>query len=117
MRLNRTRNVALLLLALAPLFSSCATQVSDADDDDGGGGQGTTATTGSSASTATSTSQMSSSTGMGCAVNCADIEAPPCTQAVCNMMTGQCDFEPLEDGAACEDGLFCTDQDECLDGE
>ncbi len=116
MRLNSSQQVALLLLALAPA-AGCATEVSGGTG--GEGGDGTTVTAGSTVATTTvaSTSQASTATGMGCVVNCADIEAPPCTQGVCNMMTGQCDFEPLEDGAACEDGLFCTDQDVCMDGE
>lgn len=116
MRLNRSQKVALLVLALAPA-AGCATEVNDGSE--GGGGDGTTAVTTVTATTTTgtSTSQVSSSTGMGCAVNCADVEAPPCMVGTCDMTTGQCEFVPAEDGAPCEDGLFCTDQDECLDGE
>lgn len=117
MRLYSSRHFASIVLALVPAAAGCATQVNDASDD-GGGGQGTTAVTVTSASTTSaSTSQASTTTGMGCAVNCADVEGPPCTVGVCNMMTGRCDFMPAEDGAPCEDGLFCTDQDECVDGE
>jgi cysteine-rich repeat protein len=92
----------------------CATPIeTDGDGDGGSGGSGTT--TASVSSTAMSTA-MSSSTGMGCAQNCADVEAPACTQSVCNMQTGMCELEQLEDGAPCEDGLFCTIEDTCSDG-
>jgi hypothetical protein len=113
---NNSFRLSPLVFAALLIGSGCATEVTGGSGGEGGeGASGTTVSTASS--TVGSTSQASVSTGMGCAVNCADIEAPACMQGVCNMMTGQCEFEPGEEGAPCEDGLFCTDQDVCMDGE
>ncbi len=56
-----------------------------------------------------------------CGVDCATIQTPPCTVAVCN--TGQ-ELGPLNtcvvvtsaDGATCDDGVFCTMNDTCQGG-
>ncbi|NUO48710.1 MAG: hypothetical protein HOV80_07630 [Polyangiaceae bacterium] len=56
-----------------------------------------------------------------CGVDCAAINTPPCTVAVCN--TGQ-ELGPLNqcvvitaaDGASCDDGVFCTMADSCVAG-
>jgi len=51
-----------------------------------------------------------------CAVDCTQIKTPPCQVATCNAQTGQCEVVPDQDGAACEDGAFCTVNDACLAG-
>ena len=35
---------------------------------------------------------------------------------VCDPETGECTYEPKDDGAACEDGDLCTTDDQCVDG-
>jgi hypothetical protein len=56
-----------------------------------------------------------------CAVDCSAIMTPPCLQSVCNDgmyqgVIGECVVVPLEAGAPCDDGLFCTVQDGCDGG-
>jgi Immune inhibitor A-like, MAM domain len=60
--------------------------------------------------------------GEPCAVDCASIVTPDCTEAVCNEgqypgPIGECVAIVTADGVACEDGLFCTVNDACLSGQ
>jgi hypothetical protein len=40
----------------------------------------------------------------------------PCTDGVCNETTDQCVAQPVTNGSPCDDGLFCTVNDSCLNG-
>jgi len=56
-----------------------------------------------------------------CGVDCSSIQTPDCQVSVCNEgryrgTVGVCVVVPDEDGTTCEDGLFCTVQDGCVDG-
>jgi hypothetical protein len=51
----------------------------------------------------------------GCVADCAAVAAPPCFASKCNPATGQCEIRP-DDGAACDDSLFCTVNDHCAAG-
>jgi hypothetical protein len=55
--------------------------------------------------------------GQGCEQDCSTIETPVCYIATCNEQTGICEIGPEPDDAPCDDGLFCTVNDVCLDGE
>lgn len=87
---------------------------------------GSTAAGGAPATTTASaggggTSTVTTSTGGGgsepCGgVDCASIPAPPCKVSVCNEATDQCEVVDDADGAACDDGLFCTINTVCEGG-
>ncbi len=56
-----------------------------------------------------------------CGMDCAELDTPSCTEAVCN--TGQvvgpintCIVVAAPQGTSCDDGLFCTDVDTCDGG-
>jgi len=46
--------------------------------------------------------------------NCSDGDS--CTEDICNETDDICEHEVKEDGAPCEDGLFCTAGEVCTDG-
>ena len=48
-------------------------------------------------------------------VKCGD--SNPCTQNTCNPKTGKCEFPPVKDGTACDDGDKCTGKDQCMSGK
>jgi hypothetical protein len=39
-----------------------------------------------------------------------------CNSGVCNEDSDACERNPIEDGSACDDGLFCTVDDACVNG-
>ncbi|RJO69017.1 MAG: M6 family metalloprotease domain-containing protein [Myxococcales bacterium] len=42
----------------------------------------------------------------------------PCTVDDCNRQTGECEYDTTtRNGESCEDGVFCTIDDECLNGD
>ncbi|MBW2458739.1 MAG: hypothetical protein JRI68_29845 [Deltaproteobacteria bacterium] len=104
--------------AVALIALSCA----------GGETGGEASSSGSGGSTSSSgdggtggTTSTSSGGGQGgdpgpCAVDCTQIQAPDCQVSQCNAQTGQCEIVPDQDGTVCEDGLFCTANDECAAG-
>jgi len=47
--------------------------------------------------------------------DCSD-EGDQCNDGVCNESTGACEAQPKSDGTACDDGLFCTVNDQCTGG-
>jgi hypothetical protein len=53
--------------------------------------------------------------GASCAEDCTKL-ASACQRGVCNEVTGKCVYEAVEDGAACDDGAFCTTADTCQKG-
>ncbi|NUO50651.1 MAG: hypothetical protein HOV80_17490 [Polyangiaceae bacterium] len=114
---QRSFRLGILFLGLGALIQgACATEVETGEDGGGGSGGSTTASTVSSVSSTASTTIASSSTGMGCPQNCAEVEVPDCYVAVCNQMTGVCEVEQAADDSPCEDGQYCTVDDTCQDG-
>jgi hypothetical protein len=51
-----------------------------------------------------------------CIIDCSTIEAPPCSVSVCNEEAKQCEIVAGEEGEPCDDGLFCTVEDLCVEG-
>lgn len=49
-------------------------------------------------------------------VSCAHLD-DACSVGVCDDTTGACEVEARADGSACDDGLWCTEDDTCLAGE
>jgi len=111
------------LLAGGWLMQACAAGEVEVDFDDG---DATTATTSSGMGGATSSTtatgmggtMTSSSSGMQlpCGIDCSTIQTDDCHKAECNTETKQCEIKNADNGTNCEDGLFCTVNDSCLDG-
>jgi len=87
--------------------ASTASSGTGATSPGGGGAGGATTSSGSGGSGGTSP----------CAIDCTQIQAPECQVAQCNAQSGQCEVIPDADGAACDDGLFCTVEDTCQAGQ
>lgn len=51
-----------------------------------------------------------------CGIDCSTIETPACSVAVCNPDSEQCEVVDGEEGEPCDDGLFCTVEDVCVEG-
>jgi len=82
----------------------------------GTGGSGGSGGSGGGAGGAVAAS--SSSTGMpGACSTKADCAALDGTCAAGNCVNGKCELAPANEGAACDDGLFCTDNDVCQMGQ
>ncbi len=122
-RIWRTAFLAAALGGLAVGSASaigCATGTAEFDENDnnssasssssGNGGATTSNLGGSGGATTSSTSSWP------CGVDCSAIQVPDCQVAKCNTQTSQCEVLSAEDGSDCEDGLFCTINDTCLDG-
>jgi hypothetical protein len=116
--------------SIAAFWGACAGgEIQEGDDGgsqggDGGtvsmGGMGGEVGTGASGGEEATGGSGGSTTGP-CAIDCASIDTPDCSVAVCNegqhMGTiGQCVVVDSEDGESCEDGLFCTVNDSCVAG-
>jgi hypothetical protein len=99
-------------LALASLsavaFASCAKGNTETD---GAGGSLAATTSGGGSGGTGGTIDLGP-----CGVDCSAIQTPECQVAVCNETTKTCEVLVAKDGAACEDGLFCTAKDTCLGG-
>ncbi len=86
------------------------------DDDDGAtGGSAGTINPGGNGGTGGATTTTNTSM---CDVDCSTIQTPDCQVSVCNEgqhrgTIGVCVVVPDEDGAACDDGMFCTVDDAC----
>lgn len=50
-----------------------------------------------------------------CGIDCSTIQVDECSEAICDTDTLQCAVVPLSD-KECDDGLFCTIGDTCVDG-
>jgi hypothetical protein len=117
------RRLALTALLLASTtVGACSLINAPGDVIPGGGGAGGMSTTASVTSSVSSTSvssaesaTASSSSGPMCtdAAGCAAF-GDPCNDGVCT--AGVCGKMPKADGAACDDGLFCTTADVCTAG-
>ncbi|RMH41246.1 MAG: carboxypeptidase regulatory-like domain-containing protein [Deltaproteobacteria bacterium] len=53
---------------------------------------------------------------VGQARDCSELDSA-CTQGVCDEQTAACVAMPINEGGACDDGLFCTTGDQCLAGQ
>jgi hypothetical protein len=51
-----------------------------------------------------------------CPIDCTTIKVPDCKVARCNLATEECEVIDADDGAACDDGKFCTVKESCLKG-
>lgn len=51
-----------------------------------------------------------------CAVDCSTLETGECEVAQCNESTGLCVVESRGNGSACDDSLFCTVGEVCMEG-
>ncbi len=51
-----------------------------------------------------------------CAIDCATVDTPQCYEAQCNAMSGQCEIVPTAGGESCDDELFCTTGETCVNG-
>src|SRR4051812_36545199 len=106
--------------ALASFFlSACATGVTF---NNGGGGSGATSTGGGGGATggaggATTTSSSTTTPTDGSCVGAQDCAAlsDACNTGAC--INGMCGTLPSSDGAACDDGKQCTQNDSCLAGK
>lgn len=117
---------ALSLVGLpAGLELGCAAGTPQAEDDSepaaGGSKSVTTSTTsgsgGSSAGGMGGAGGTSSSgTMFPCGIDCSTIQTEDCQKAECNMTTKSCEVVNADNGTECEDGLFCTIKDSCVDG-
>lgn len=47
--------------------------------------------------------------------NCTELDSP-CSSGICNSSTGLCELKILNEGAQCDDGLFCTENETCSNG-
>ncbi len=122
-----SRNRFALLLGLTFLFvagywaSGCAAQSDTSDNSSsssGTGGQGGVASSGSGGTTSSGTGGQGGAGGSTgpCETDCSQIQPPQCQVAQCNVQSGQCEVVADEDGTGCDDGLFCTVDDECAAG-
>lgn len=90
---------ALLVPACAATVAPESGAASDDDSGEGGGGAGGAAEPPPNP----------------CGIDCSDIVTPSCYRSKCDKMTEQCVVVP-DDGADCDDGVFCTVGDSCLAG-
>jgi hypothetical protein len=114
-----------LAAALAALVSAgCAAGVTTQGEGLGGAGQGGSDSTSGGGqgaqggATATSTSATTGSAG-GSSGECVDASdcaaySGPCTQGAC--VNGACAAFPANEFGACDDGLFCTENEHCQEG-
>ena len=99
------------------LAGGCATSV-DAPSDD----ESTTSGEGGMTTSTTSTGGQGGQGGstpppLPCGIDCSTIQTDACHEAQCNMTTKQCEVVNAPNATACDDGVFCTTQDSCVDGK
>jgi hypothetical protein len=97
------KEVSAALLAAFTAAVGCATSVESVGGEGGEGGEG------------------GSGPGAGggamslCTTDCSTIAAPACFKGICNEATATCEIVP-DDGAPCDDGLFCSVSETCSGG-
>jgi len=112
---------ALVLVGGSLLIGACAAG-EVIQEGDGGAGPGGSSGQGGMAGMGGTTSDGGSGGGTGlCEIDCSSIDTPQCTVAVCNEgqymgTVGECVVVNDEDGASCDDGMFCTTNDACVEG-
>ncbi|MEQ9321341.1 MAG: immune inhibitor A [Polyangiaceae bacterium] len=104
-----------LLAGIAGCAGGTVETVPEDDDGTGGGGVGGMATGGMNEG-----GDGGDNTSL-CEMDCSAINAPPCNVAVCNEgdypgTIGECVVVADENGTTCDDGVFCTVGDACMDG-
>jgi len=101
-----TKELCAALLAVFAVFTAAAGCATSIESIGGEGGEG---------------GDESSSSGMGggvaslCTTDCSMLAAPACFRGVCNETNAQCEIVP-DDGAPCDDGMFCTVGEACSGG-
>jgi len=114
------RSFFVCAVAVAIVGSGCARGVQIAVGGGGYGGTGVTAVTGTATGTGTSTATMSqvtsTSSGPPCTSQsqCVNLN-DACNVGTCDPMHG-CVKTPVNNGASCDDGKFCTTGDVCTNG-
>jgi hypothetical protein len=98
---RRTLGLFAAIAAASVSVMSCAAGIETRGE--GGGGEGGDDTT----TTSSGVPQ--------CKTNCAALEAAPCFIGKCNLDTLKCEIVP-DNGAPCEDGLYCTVGEVCEEG-
>ncbi len=107
-----------LLVASSSTFSCATSTPFDDDDDDsipyangGQGGQGNESAAGG---------EQQGTGGVPvsypCGMNCSEIETDQCHVGECNLETLKCSIVNATDGISCDDELFCTTNDACVEG-
>jgi immune inhibitor InhA-like protein len=112
-----------LLILLALFSTACAAGGEEPfnNGNDGGGGSGASGGQGGFAGGQTGGGGEGGSMGP-CEVDCEAIMVPQCLKSVCNEgqymgTVGTCVVVDDDDGVACEDGEFCTINDQCMAGQ
>jgi hypothetical protein len=107
-------------LVAAVAWTGCAAGVVSQNQNEGGGGEGgksttTTTTSGGGAKDAGQNPPPWDGGTIVCneAKDCAALNGA-CVQGAC--INGVCEQEPANQYGACDDGLFCTEDDTCVDG-
>ncbi len=104
-------------LAAALLAIGCATGTVDFQGTSSSGASTTSAGGAGGGSATVGAGGHGGGPDLPCGIDCAKVVKPsPCHVATCNMMTLQCQLEPLPNDSDCQDGLFCTVQDKCQGG-
>ena len=94
---------------IAAAFASCAKGNTETADTSGGGSLPSDSSVGGTGG--------GGGADLGpCGTDCGLIQTPACQVASCNESTRSCEVRVAEDGAGCEDGLFCTAKDTCVAG-
>ncbi len=112
-RLALLRIVALGLAASSLIACAEGTVSFETDDASGGAPPATTTAGGQGGGEG---GQGGASVPLPCGIDCATIMTDACHAAICNEATKQCEVTNAADGAACDDGLFCTKSDSCQAG-
>ena len=82
----------------------------------GAGGSLSTSSAGGAETTGKGGSTASTGAPLPCGIDCSSIQTDDCHEAVCNESTKQCEVVNASNGTSCEDGLFCTVNDTCVEG-
>jgi hypothetical protein len=110
---------------VAATFAACAAGSKTVEEDSpvhslgaggSGGGTGGSGTATATSSTSATTATSSSSGAPGACSKKADCAAFDDACHVGNCINGMCEKTYANDGAACDDGLYCTDNDACQGG-
>jgi len=107
-------------LALASAVAGCAGGTVETPPDETGGGGTTSAGGMTSVGGGGEGGSGGGNTGL-CDTDCSKIDTPDCNVAVCNDgqypgTVGECVVVPEDNGTTCDDGMFCTTGDACVDG-
>ncbi len=116
---SQSKYVQVLILTVtmgAVGWGGCATGTKTTSDEE----QASTASTGSGGSGGsqqTTDPSVGGTSTLPCGIDCSEIETDACHESTCNLQTGSCAIVAAPDGTSCQDGLFCTINDHCSDGQ